>query len=120
MKRKPTSPYLIFGTISLFLTALFFYLPFPYASSLLSYLIAVNCTTFFFYSYDKLVSSRNRSRIPEHILHLLAFAGGSPMALFAQHLFRHKVSKKSFQWVFWMIVLLQGIAYWSLYTYAII
>jgi uncharacterized membrane protein YsdA (DUF1294 family) len=112
VKRKPTLSYLIFGTISLFLTALFFYLLLPYVSLLSSYLIAVNCTTFLFYGYDKLVSSSNKIRIPEKILHLLAFAGGSPMALFAQHFFRHKVSKKSFQVIFWMILLLQAVVYW--------
>ena len=77
-----------------------------------AYLLTVNIAAFLLYGYDKFISSRKSRRVPEKTLHLLALSGGSPAALLAQHLFRHKVSKVKFQWIFWIIVLFQGGVLW--------
>jgi uncharacterized membrane protein YsdA (DUF1294 family) len=70
---------------------------------------------FLFYGYDKRQAIRNRPRIPEIVLHLLALLGGSPGAFLGQLAFRHKTKKLSFRIVFLAIVLLQavlGFCYW--------
>jgi len=59
------------------------------------------------YGYDTAVSSGTKLRVPENVLHLLAFLGGSPAALLSQAMFRHKTLKPSFRRTFWLIVALQ-------------
>ena len=76
----------------------------------------INAATLLLYGYDKAVAGRKRTRVPERVLHLLAFLGGSPAALLGQSLFRHKTVKPSFQRAFWLIVVVQlaaaGGAWW--------
>jgi uncharacterized membrane protein YsdA (DUF1294 family) len=76
--------------------------------ALLGYLAGVNLATVVLYGYDKAVAGGTRTRVPERVLHLLAFAGGSPAALLSRHLFRHKTVKPGFRRVFWTIVVLQA------------
>ncbi len=80
----------------------------------LLYFLAINFTVGLTYLVDKVIAGNNKStRVPEIVLHMLALLGGSPMALISQKLFRHKVSKKSFIVVYWLIVLVQvGIVSW--------
>jgi uncharacterized membrane protein YsdA (DUF1294 family) len=47
--------------------------------------------------------------VPEVVLHGLALAGGSPAALLAMRLFRHKTAKSGFRFVFWVIVAAQAL-----------
>ena len=79
-------------------------------------LAGINLTTMVLYGYDKAVAGGTRRRVPENVLHLLAFVGGSPGALLSQTLFRHKTVKASFRRVYWLIVVLQlaaiGAAVW--------
>lgn len=71
-------------------------------------LAALNLATFGLYAYDKsAASAAGRGRVPELVLHLFALAGGSPGALAAQQVLRHKTVKRSFQAAFWAIVVLQ-------------
>ena len=73
------------------------------------YFLAVNFVVGFLYFLDKIIAGkRGIVRVPELILHTLALLGGSPMALLAQKLFRHKISKRSFIVVYWLIVLIQA------------
>ena len=61
------------------------------------------------YKLDKWLAVRSRDdlwRIPEAILHLWAFLGGWPGALYARRHYRHKTQKLSFRIVFWLTVLL--------------
>ena len=79
---------------------------------LLYYLLAVNLLTFLAYGLDKWKAVRNGKkgskkarhnsrlshRIPEASLLLLAAFGGSPAALLAMYLFRHKTLHKKFRY----------------------
>jgi uncharacterized membrane protein YsdA (DUF1294 family) len=80
-------------------------------------LIGINTVTVLVYGYDKLQAISGGGRVPELVLHLAALSGGSPGALLAQGLFRHKTRKVSFKLVFIGIVLLQVAfvyGYWRL------
>lgn len=77
---------------------------------LVDYLLAINIVTFLWYFWDKLSAIWFPSkiwRVPEIVLHFLALLGGSPAALLAQKLFKHKTSKKGFQVIYWLIIFLQ-------------
>jgi uncharacterized membrane protein YsdA (DUF1294 family) len=80
-----------------------------------AYLGGVNLVTILSYGYDKRQAITGRARVPELVLHLAALLGGTPGALLAQGLFRHKTRKPSFRLVFAAIILLQialVFAYW--------
>ncbi len=88
---------------------------------LLYYLLVVNLLTFLAYGLDKWKAVRNgrksggktrhndrlSCRIPEASLLLLAALGGSPAALLAMYLFRHKTLHKKFRYGVPAILLLQ-------------
>lgn len=75
---------------------------------LASWLLAANLTAFVYYGLDKYLAQRSFIvRIPEFVLHSLAGVGGSPAALLAMWVFRHKTIKGSFRVVFWCIVIIQ-------------
>ena len=100
------SPYKIYGSLVIFLAVLIFGFAFYYHLNLwVAYFLAVNLITFVFYFYDKIISNSRLTRVPEIIFHLLAIFGGSPMALLAQKMFRHKTIKPSFQMIYWLIVI---------------
>ena len=73
----------------------------------LLYLLLINVVTFCAYGADKLQARRGGWRIRESTLHVLALAGGTPGALAAQLMFRHKTRDRHFRFVFAMIVALQ-------------
>lgn len=66
-----------------------------FGTSALSYLM---------YGWDKSAAQNGRRRTPEINLHLADLLGGWPGALIAQQQFRHKTMKQSFQFVFWLTV----------------
>ena len=88
---------------------------------LLYYLLVVNLLTFLAYGLDKWKAVRNgrksggktrhndrlSRRIPEASLLLLAVLGGSPAALLAMYLLRHKTLHKKFRYGVPAILLLQ-------------
>ena len=85
-------------------------LPLVYA-----YPIGINVVTVLLYGYDKRQAIVAGGRVPEVILHAAALLGGSPGALLAQMLFRHKTRKFKFRLVFVGILVLQCAAisgYW--------
>jgi uncharacterized membrane protein YsdA (DUF1294 family)/cold shock CspA family protein len=104
--RVSYSPSLIYGSVALVTILVVILLMHPY-HILLSYLVAINITTFLLYGYDKYIASTEKVRVPEKTLHLLAVLGGSPAGLIAQRFFRHKTLKESFQIIYWVIVLIQ-------------
>ncbi|GAB4150628.1 MAG: DUF1294 domain-containing protein [Candidatus Promineifilaceae bacterium] len=72
-----------------------------------AWLVGITLVTFFTFGYDKAIAETPRTRIPEIILLLLTFIGGTVGALGGMFLFRHKTAKRSFQLKFWLVVLLQ-------------
>lgn len=77
---------------------------------IVTWILVTNVVTFAVFGLDKWAARRGRPRVPERTLHGCALMGGSPGALLAQRLFRHKTAKASFQLVFWLIVLVQLVA----------
>jgi uncharacterized membrane protein YsdA (DUF1294 family)/cold shock CspA family protein len=69
--------------------------------------------TFFLYAEDKARAKRGNWRIPEQTLHLCELAGGWIGGFVAQRRFRHKSIKKSYQFVFWLIVIVHYILWGS-------
>ena len=63
---------------------------------LLIYLLCVNVITFAVYGIDKLKARKQRWRVSEKTLILLAVIGGSVGALAAMALFRHKTRHRKF------------------------
>ena len=61
--------------------------------------------TYVFYSRDKKMAVTGGFRISELRLHVLELIGGWPGAFIAQRCFRHKCSKGSYKFIFWVIVL---------------
>lgn len=80
-------------------------------------LIALNAATLLLYGYDKRQAVTGGTRVPEAALHLAALCGGSPGALLAQILFRHKTRKLGFKAVFIAIVLLQVVVIYGYWRY---
>lgn len=106
--RKRVSPYALYGTIAfLFIASLTAHLAVKGMNVWLAYFLSINACTFLFYGYDKWIAGTSLLRVPEWILQGLAFGGGSPLALASQKIFHHKTIKRSFQFVYWAIVILQ-------------
>ena len=68
--------------------------------------VAASAFTYLIYARDKRLARDQEWREPESLLHFTELAGGWPGAFLAQRRLRHKSSKFSYQFVFWLIVLL--------------
>ena len=68
--------------------------------------LTASLVAFLAYALDKSAAKNDQWRTKERTLHLFALAGGWPGALAAQTLLRHKSSKPSFQFAFWVTVIL--------------
>ena len=80
-----------------------------------AYALVISALTYWAYARDKRSAEDGYWRISEGSLHLLELLGGWPGAFLAQRRLRHKCSKRSYQFVFWLIVLLyQAVALDSL------
>jgi uncharacterized membrane protein YsdA (DUF1294 family)/cold shock CspA family protein len=75
-----------------------------------AYLLVLAALTYGSYAMDKRRAQTQDWRLPETRLHLLELLGGWPGAFLAQRQLRHKCSKASYQFVFWLIVLLHQFA----------
>lgn len=74
----------------------------------LLYLVIVNALTFAMYWQDKRAAKNpGAARVPEATLLLIGFFGGTPAALIAQRVLRHKTRKTSFQVKFWGVTFAQ-------------
>lgn len=69
------------------------------------WLAILSVATYVLYQKDKRRAQAGTWRTPEFTLHLLELAGGWPAAFVAQRTLRHKISKVSYQVLFWLIVL---------------
>jgi len=77
----------------------------------------MSVVTFTAYAVDKRAATKQRRRVPEASLHMLAALGGVPGALIAQQVLRHKRRKVKFMAVTIGIVLLHvagWVAWWLL------
>lgn len=72
--------------------------------------VSINLVTVLAYWVDKRAAVRGAWRVPEINLHTLEFLGGWSGALLAQRLFRHKNKKRSYQSMFWFVLLMQAAA----------
>jgi len=81
----------------------------------LGWWLALNVATVLVYGYDKAIAGGSRRRIPERTLLALALVGGSPGALLAMGLFRHKTAKVGFRRSMMTIVALQAMLLGLLY-----
>ena len=80
-----------------------------------AYPIVLSALTYWAYASDKRRAQKGEWRWPEAWLHLLELLGGWPGAFLAQRRLRHKCSKGSYQFMFWLIVLIyQFVAFDSL------
>jgi uncharacterized membrane protein YsdA (DUF1294 family) len=70
-------------------------------------LFIVNAWTILAFWYDKRRAMAGERRVRESDLLSLALIGGSPGALLARHLFRHKTQKEPFSTQLLVIVVLQ-------------
>jgi len=73
----------------------------------LAWWLALNAATVLVYGYDKAIAGGKRRRVPERTLLVLALLGGSPGALLAMGLFRHKTAKAGFRRSMMAIVIAQ-------------
>jgi uncharacterized membrane protein YsdA (DUF1294 family) len=82
----------------------------PDPKLLYGYFAGISTLTWLAYHLDKDRAKTGGWRIPEAHLHLLELLGGWPAAFLAQRCLRHKISKRSYQTVFCLILLLHQYA----------
>jgi uncharacterized membrane protein YsdA (DUF1294 family) len=70
---------------------------------------SLSLITFITYAFDKSAARKHLWRISEKQLHLLSLFGGWPGAVIAQQQLRHKSSKRSFQRLFWLTVIINSL-----------
>lgn len=75
--------------------------------ALLYYLIIINAITFITYGIDKLKAKKNKWRIPESTLFLLAVIGGSIGALLGMNVWHHKTMHEKFKYGIPLILIIQ-------------
>lgn len=81
------------------------------------HLVCINIATFFAYGADKKAAMHGDWRIPEAHLHALEFLGGWVGAFTAQKFFHHKSKKRSYQIMFWLMLVLQTTAIYIILKY---
>ncbi len=114
MRRSPFVPFLCFWAVlvaAVFFAAWKFLPPFP---DLWRAAVALNVATFLLYGTDKVAAMAGGSRVPERLLFLTALFGSPAGGLAGMFVFRHKVSKVPFLFVFAVILLAQValVAWW--------
>ncbi|MBX7213337.1 MAG: DUF1294 domain-containing protein [Thermoflexales bacterium] len=78
--------------------------------AVMAWLVAVNVVTFVTYAGDKASAGAGTLRVPEWSLLGLALVGGSPAAVLAMLLLRHKTAKPSFLGRFVVVIVVQSLA----------
>ena len=79
----------------------------PWLWVLAGYLVLVNVIAFTTYGADKRRAKKDRWRVPEKTLFLLALIGGSLGALLGMHVFHHKTKHWYFRVFIPLILLIQ-------------
>ena len=86
-----------------------------FAAFVLAYFIAINLVSALAFSVDKRRAVRGEWRISESTLLAIVMLGGSPGAVVAQHILRHKTRKEPFRSHLRLIAMVHGLALLSLY-----
>ena len=73
------------------------------------YFLTINAMTFAVFAADKRAAERRTWRVPEARLLGLALIGGTPLALVAQQVLRHKTRKEPFRTQLLLIAALQAL-----------
>ncbi|MBE9028643.1 cold shock and DUF1294 domain-containing protein [filamentous cyanobacterium LEGE 11480] len=73
--------------------------------------LTISIVSFTLYSDDKSRAQQKAWRIPEQTLILCDLAGGWIGGFIAQRKLRHKVSKSSYQFAFWLVVMMHHIVW---------
>ncbi len=81
------------------------------------YLLTINLLTFVTYGIDKYKARHKHWRVREASLLLLAVLGGSPAALLAMYLFRHKTQHNKFRYGVPAILIAQVLLVVFVYKY---
>ena len=76
------------------------------------HLVAINISTFIAYGVDKRAAQQGQWRVSEKDLHMLEFLGGWIGALMGQRFFRHKTTKKSYQAMYKLMIVLEFAGIW--------
>lgn len=76
-------------------------------AEILLYLAVINLLTYLIFWHDKRVAMYGGWRIPEKTLLLMSLLGGSPAAIFASKILRHKTKKQPFKGLLYLTVLMQ-------------
>lgn len=71
------------------------------------YLLFLSVISFLIFATDKFQAKNNRSRIPENILLITTFLGGTLGLVLGMIIFRHKTSKRNFLIKFFLVVAVQ-------------
>ena len=71
------------------------------------YLFAINIVSFFLYGIDKYKAKKNKWRIPEATLLMIAVIGGSIGAWGGMRLWHHKTMHKKFKYGIPLIIIMQ-------------
>jgi len=80
---------------------------------IIGFFVLISVITFAVYAKDKAAAQAGRWRTSEFNLHMLSLVGGWPGAALAQSYLRHKSSKQSFRFTYWVTVILNcaGVAW---------
>lgn len=84
---------------------------------LVFHICSINISTFIAYGADKNAAQKKAWRIPEKDLHTLEFLGGWIGAFFGQRFFKHKTSKKSFQAMYKLMIVMEIAVVFALLKY---
>lgn len=87
----------------------------PWLWALVGYLVLVNVIAFTVFGADKVRARKQRWRVPEKTLFLLALLGGGLGAFLGMHIFHHKTKHWYFRVFIPLILVVQiaaGVALW--------
>lgn len=107
--RKSRSPVVQFALVALILAlsgTLLLYSLFS-LHWFLGWFLSASVVAFVLFGFDKQSARMGRLRVPELVLHGMAFVGGSFGALLGMRVFHHKTAKREFRVVMWLIVFVQ-------------
>ena len=115
VKSHPNRVFLV-AFFLLALPVMFLWRVFLPGSRLFAWAIGANAAAFAVWAYDKHQAQKGGWRVPERVLHIMAFLGASPASLLAMSFLRHKTTKRSFVTLYSVLLVLHiAIGLWILF-----